>query len=215
MKFKTKPMKSRQITNKPCQIRQMNFWLAVQGAENRWWIACGQASYQKVWGLLQFDVSAMAISPWSHFWSSSSDSVNKKDWNKGEASGLCLVWKNDCSTTKINNFTAWTRNYKVPSIVYQRQSVSDQVEVLFFEQTYGGAKCASTSICGLENIIVLFFGNAYVQESTRTLLAVQQVNILGQRQNHIHGLALRRTGIRLQGDAQSEVGFFEIIGGFA
>ena len=49
----------------------------------------------------------------------------------------------------------------------------------------------------------------------RTLLGVQQVNILGQRQNHIHGLALRRTGVRLHGDAQSEVGFFEIIGGFA
>ena len=94
-------------------------------------------------------------------------------------------------------------------------SVGDQAEVLFLEQTNGAAKCASFLACGIENFIVLFFGNAYVEESTGTLLRVQQVNILGQRQNHIHGLALRRTGVRLQGDAQSEVSFFEIIGGFA
>ena len=97
---------------------------------------------------------------------------------------------------------------------YPRLSICDQMKVLFLEQANGAAKRASYVPCRKENCIVLFFGDTYVQESSGTLLGVQQVNILGQSEYYVQRLFLRRRCLWFQSDTQRIVGLIELRSSF-
>ena len=103
----------------------------------------------------------------------------------------------------------WNKNTQYPG-----PSVCNQMQVLFLEQANGAAKRASPVPCCIENCIVLFFGNANVQESAGALLGVEQINILCQSENHVQSLFLGRCRFWFQGDAQRIVGLIKLCSNF-
>ena len=86
------------------------------------------------------------------------------------------------------------------------------MQVLLFEQANRITKSTPSVPSCTEDCIVLFFGNADVQESAGTFLGVEQINILSQREDHIQSLGLGWPWLWLQSDAQGIVGLIKIRG---